>query len=175
MEFSYILLNPQDHWSPLIGSPRLLCLQKSKCAYSAYSSANRHLQPNLGLERFCYILAERLRGCFSLIGRILPRLVVSQWDVDVARTYFEDEIPALQPPSSGQQSEVQSAPARISPAPDTNTDTSTTVMGGETEPGAVYQFAKRPPELSFCQFLFNSQTGEILGRTPISWCKCPKR
>merc|ERR1711988_968325 len=44
-------------------------------------------------------------------------------------------------------------------------------MGGETEPGAVYQFAKRPPELSFCQFLFNSQTGEILGRTPISWFK----
>jgi len=35
----------------------------------------------------------------------------------------------------------------------------------------VYQFAKRPPELTFCQFVYNSETGEILGRTPISWLK----
>jgi len=45
-------------------------------------------------------------------------------------------------------------------------------MGTETEqPGPVYQFAKRPPELTFCQFVFNSETGEILGRTPVSWFK----
>jgi len=34
---------------------------------------------------------------------------------------------------------------------------------------AGYQFAKRPPEVTFGQFLYNSGTGEILGRTPISW------
>ena len=44
-------------------------------------------------------------------------------------------------------------------------------MGTDSEPGPVYQFAKRPPELTFCQFVYNSETGEILGRTPISWCK----
>ena len=44
-------------------------------------------------------------------------------------------------------------------------------MGTDTEPGPVYQFAKRPPELTFCQFVYNSETGEILGRTPVSWCK----
>ena len=36
---------------------------------------------------------------------------------------------------------------------------------------AGYQFAKKPPEVTFGQFLYNSGTGEILGRTPISWCK----
>ena len=43
-----------------------------------------------------------------------------------------------------------------------------------SKPGAapgpvVYQFAQRPQELSFCQFLYNKDTGEILGRTPASW------
>ena len=43
-----------------------------------------------------------------------------------------------------------------------------------SKPGAapgpvVYQFAQRPQELSFCQFLYNNDTGEILGRTPASW------
>ena len=41
----------------------------------------------------------------------------------------------------------------------------------ESEPGPVYQFAKRPPELTVCQFVYNSETGEILGRTPLSWGK----
>jgi len=35
----------------------------------------------------------------------------------------------------------------------------------------VYQFAKRPKEISFCQFVYNNETGEILGRTPVSWFK----
>ena len=39
----------------------------------------------------------------------------------------------------------------------------------------VYQFAKRPKEISFCQFVYNNETGEILGRTPISWCKCQEK
>jgi len=38
---------------------------------------------------------------------------------------------------------------------------------GDAAPG--YQFAKKPPEVTFCQLLYNSETGEILGRTPISW------
>ena len=43
--------------------------------------------------------------------------------------------------------------------------------GDDTAAPAVYQFAKRPAEITFCQFVYNSETGEILGRTPISWCK----
>jgi len=43
--------------------------------------------------------------------------------------------------------------------------------GDDTAAPAVYQFAKRPAEITFCQFVYNSETGEILGRTPISWLK----
>ena len=35
----------------------------------------------------------------------------------------------------------------------------------------TYQFAQRPKELSFLEFVYNQETGEILGRTPVSWCK----
>ena len=46
---------------------------------------------------------------------------------------------------------------------------------GATPGPVVYQFAQRPQELSFCQFLYNKDTGEILGRTPASWREYPRR
>ena len=43
--------------------------------------------------------------------------------------------------------------------------------GASTATPVTYQFAQRPKELSFLEFVFNQETGEILGRTPVSWCK----
>jgi len=34
-----------------------------------------------------------------------------------------------------------------------------------------YEFAKKPEELSFLQFLYNDSTGEVLGRSASSWIK----
>ena len=43
--------------------------------------------------------------------------------------------------------------------------------GPSTATPVTYQFAQRPKELSFLEFVYNQETGEILGRTPVSWCK----
>ena len=43
--------------------------------------------------------------------------------------------------------------------------------GASTAAPVTYQFAQRPKELTFLEFVYNKETGEILGRTPISWCK----
>ena len=43
--------------------------------------------------------------------------------------------------------------------------------GASTATPVTYQFAQRPKELSFLEFVYNQETGEILGRTPVSWCK----
>jgi len=43
--------------------------------------------------------------------------------------------------------------------------------GASTATPVTYQFAQRPKELSFLEFVYNQETGEILGRTPVSWFK----
>ena len=39
----------------------------------------------------------------------------------------------------------------------------------DSSAGAQYMFAKKPEEISFIKFLYNNSTGEILGRSVISW------
>ena len=43
--------------------------------------------------------------------------------------------------------------------------------GGGTGGVSVFEFAKKPQELSFLQFLYNESTGEVLGRSALSWSK----
>jgi len=44
--------------------------------------------------------------------------------------------------------------------------------GGDIKKAAGgFEFAKKPDETSFAQFVYNSSTGEVLGRTAGSWAK----